>query len=264
MITQHLPIEAMLPRISLSRLFETEKEPGQISPERIAELYELSFYIKGNGVINMNGNEYSVNYGDIRFARPGTYMCSTSYYSCYTVYFDFGQSNILYQNQLLDGIPEYFHTDGEYRKTFEELIRLFHSEELIAPVKQNALLLSLLSQLFEGVYSRKKYCTAVETSIAYMEKYYSRDISLDYLGKISGYSSLHLLRLFKRDTGYTPHDFLTSLRMNAAKRMLIYTDKPLTEIASECGFRSDSHFKILFKKTTGFTPGNYRKNAKIL
>ena len=33
MIAQHLPIEAMLPRISLSRFFETEKEPGQVSPE---------------------------------------------------------------------------------------------------------------------------------------------------------------------------------------------------------------------------------------
>lgn len=259
---QELPIDSMLSRISLCRLFETTNE--SLKKNRISEFYELGFYLSDSGVIYINDKEYSIHYGDIRFTKPGTYLNSIPHYKCFTIYFDFGQSNVVYQNQLLDGIPEYFHTSGEHEKIFEELLLLFNSKDIVAPIKLNALLLSLLSQLFEYIYSRKKYCTAVETVIAYMETHFSQSITLDMLGKISGYSGLHFLRLFKHDTGYTPHDFLTALRMNNAKNMLIYTDKSLSEIASECGFSSESHFKILFKKTTGFTPGIYRKNAKMI
>ncbi|MBE5867092.1 MAG: helix-turn-helix transcriptional regulator [Lachnospiraceae bacterium] len=264
MLYQDLPIDSMLPRISLCRFFETQNAPPRKTLDRISEFYEVAFYLSDSGAININDKEHSIHYGDIRFTKPGTYLNSIPHYKCFTIYFDFGQSNVIYQNQLLDGIPEYFHTSGEHEKIFEELLQLFNSKDIVAPIKLNTLLLSLLSQLFEYIYSHKKYCAAVETCITYMETHFSQNITLDTLSKISGYSGLHFLRLFKHDTGCTPHDFLTSIRMNSAKNMLIYTDKPLSEIASECGFSSDSHFKILFKKTTGFTPGIYRKNAKMI
>lgn len=264
MLTKDLPIESMLPRISLSRFFETVNAPRHKPPDRISEVYELSCYLEGDGSIIIGDNTYKINPGDIRFTKPGTFLCSLPHYNCYTIYFDFGERAHLYQNPLLDGIPEYFHTGGEFQKLFEDLVQLFQSKDLLAPVKQNVLLLTLLTQLFENFYSRKKYCETVETCISYMEEHYADDITLDTLGTLTGYSGLHLLRLFKRDTGSTPHTILTSLRMNSAKNMLIYTEKSISEISSVCGFRSDAHFKTLFKKITGFTPGNYRKNAEMI
>ena len=258
---RELPAEAMLPRISLCRFFETINAPPKKSLDRIAECYELSFYLRGNGSIHIDGTDYPVHFGDIRFTRPGTYLRSVPHYDCYTIYFDFGQAGEIYRNPLLDGIPEYFHTGGETQRLFEEMLEVSSSRELTAPVKLNTLLLNLLVQLFENIYSRRKYCPAVERCISYMEEFFMQDITLEELGRVSGYSRLHLLRLFRRDTGTTPHDYLTAVRMNQAKHLLIYTERPLPEIAAECGFASDAHFKTLFKSRVGLTPGNYRKTA---
>ena len=264
MLYRELPIENMLPRISLCRFFETVNAPPKKSLDRVAECYEISFYLRGDGSIHIDGNDYPVHYGDIRFTKPGTYLKSVPHYDCYTIYFDFGKMQEICRNPLLDGIPEYFHTAGETQKLFEELLETYSSRELTAPVRLNALLLSLLAQLFESVYARKKYCPAVEKSIAYMEEHFAQDITLEELGKQAGYSRLHFLRLFKKDTGSTPHDFLTVLRLNHAKQLLIHTDQTLSEIGGACGFGSDAHFKTLFRNKTGLTPGNYRRQARKL
>lgn len=264
MVCRELPVEEMLPRISLCRFFETINAPPKNSLDRIAECYELSFYIRGNGSVHIDGTDYAVHYGDIRFSRPGTYLKSIPHYDCYTIYFDFGRSYEVCHNPLLDGIPDYFHIGGELRGLFEEILAVYTSGGLTAPVKQNALLLDLLVRLFDSIYSRRKYCAAVEQCIAYMEEHFADDMTLEELGERFGYSRLHLLRLFKKDTGATPHDFLTALRLNHAKHLLIYTEQSLPEIAAACGFGSDAHFKTLFKKKIGFTPGHYRKNARKL
>ena len=100
--------------------------------------------------------------------------------------------------------------------------------------------------------------------INYMENNYAKQISLNELGKLSGYSDVHLLRLFKKDTAKSPHDYLTEIRIRHAKEMLTTTNSTIDEISYECGFKSTSHFKSLFKTHTGFTPGNYRKNTVTL
>ena len=113
-------------------------------------------------------------------------------------------------------------------------------------------------------YSKKKYCDAVRSCIAYIEENYGDKVTLEKLGEVSGYSDLHTMRLFKHDTGRTPHEWLTEIRVNRAKELLSDNSKNIEEVATACGFNSESHYKILFKKTTGMTPGVYRKNARLI
>lgn len=264
MQTREMELEDIVPRISLCRLFDTAHAPENRPPNRISEFYELGFYLEGDGAIRIGDECYPVHRGDIRFTRPGTYLCSEPHYRCYTIYFDFGKEDTVYKNPILDGIPEFFHGGEELQPRFAELVRQYSAKDLITPLRQKAMLLDLLTQILEMIYSRKAYCAAVKTCMDYMEKHYAEHITLETLGQLTGYSGLHLLRLFKQDTGGTAHDYLTLVRISRAKELLPDVSRSLGEIAAACGFRSEPHFKELFKKKTGLTPGKYRKNTMLI
>ncbi len=255
-----LPIEAMFPRIIDARSFELTS--GELKrPIRTANLYELGFYTGGGGTIIIEKEKHPVHFGDVRFIKPGTKLSSKPNYKCYTVIFDFGNSNTVYKNQILDNMPAYFKTNGEVLTYFEKIIKSHHSSDGVEKLNANALLMGLIYELFSSLYSKKKYSESVRKCILYMEENFGEEISLVKLSKISGYSDIHTMRIFKKETGQTPHEWLTKIRLNKAKEYLTSEELTITEIAEECGFKSDSHFKILFKKITGLTPGAYRKNT---
>lgn len=260
MKTLDLPVEDMLPRVIYAREFELGMEEAKKS-RRTANSYELGFYLEGNGTIVIEDEEYPVHYGDVRFTKPGTHLFSLPHYKCYTLVFDFGQINTLCRNQVLDQIPSYFSTDGEARFLFEAIIKSFQSNDGIEKLRCNALVMELICELHEACRFRSNYSGAVRTCIRYMEEHFGENITLQDLGEITGYSHIHTMRLFRKETGQTPKEWLTGLRINRAKELLSMGGRTMEEIAEKCGFRSPSHFKVLFKEKTGFTPGAYRKNT---
>jgi AraC-like DNA-binding protein len=75
-----------------------------------------------------------------------------------------------------------------------------------------------------------------------------------------GFSDDYFRRCFKEDLGVTAHDYLTSLRLEQAKKLLRHElSFSVEEIAFECGFSDNFYFSRLFKKTYGVSPLNYRK-----
>ncbi len=92
-----------------------------------------------------------------------------------------------------------------------------------------------------------------------IESRLSTDLSLDELAYSCGLSVAHFVRAFRQSLGETPHRWLTWRRIRAAQLLLISTDKPLVEIAAECGFSDQSHFTNIFGKFVGVPPGAYRR-----
>ena len=68
-----------------------------------------------------------------------------------------------------------------------------------------------------------------------------------------------LRRRFKNATGKTMNDYMTSLRLDQAKRLLQDTQLELADICAQCGYNDLSSFIRLFKSKTGETPGRYRE-----
>lgn len=261
MQTVELPVEAMLPRVLLVRRYDTVAMQHKIK-ERVAEHYELGIYMEGDGRVSIRGAEYPISRGAIRFIPPGTVLSSVPDYRCITVYFDFGMEGVVCHNPVLDGIPSFFETACEQLPLFEALLKAYHSEEITARLRQNMLLMELLATLFEAVCSKEEYCDAVHLCIRHMREHFAEDITLESLGAMTGYSGLHLMRLFVRHTGRTPHKWLTAIRLLHAQKLLTETEKKLEQIAAECGFNSVSHFKTLFKQNNNCSPGAYRKNTR--
>lgn len=94
--------------------------------------------------------------------------------------------------------------------------------------------------------------------IDYIQDNHRTDCSLLEMANISGMSQYHFIRLFKKSTGKTPHEYLLDMKIEKAKQLLMDKDKTIIEICFESGFNNTSHFTRIFKKRTGTTPSLYR------
>lgn len=87
---------------------------------------------------------------------------------------------------------------------------------------------------------------------------FDEDISLTELAQMAGLSPFHLVRVFEKQFGVSPHAYLTQTRVERARRSLIGTTR-IADIAADCGFSDQAHLTRLFKKQLGVTPAKYRK-----
>ncbi|HYC35382.1 MAG TPA: AraC family transcriptional regulator [Usitatibacter sp.] len=75
-------------------------------------------------------------------------------------------------------------------------------------------------------------------------------------------SPFHFSRMFKKSTGHAPHAYITTRRMELARRLLASNDFSLAEIATRVGYQTQAHFTDVFRKHVGATPGAYRRNGR--
>lgn len=94
-----------------------------------------------------------------------------------------------------------------------------------------------------------------------IEKEYRNSLTLEQLALHVGVSKYHLQRLFKKNTGISPLEYATKLRMNEALRRLQTTGDTVTEIAHDLGYKSSAHFSSVFRHNTGCTPSRYRSGG---
>ncbi|MEU1306480.1 AraC family transcriptional regulator [Streptomyces shenzhenensis] len=79
-------------------------------------------------------------------------------------------------------------------------------------------------------------------------------IGLEELAAVAGVSASHFTRAFRASVGESPHRYVMQQRLDRARRALLSTDKPITEIALECGFADRSHLTRMMRRHLGATP----------
>lgn len=103
----------------------------------------------------------------------------------------------------------------------------------------------------------------IEKSMKYMEENFcDPDFRISCLGEFSDMSNKQFRRLFAELYDKNPHRFLTELRLNKAKTMLLNTSAQISEVAVECGFSDLYSFSHSFKKYFGFSPKVYKEMIK--
>src|SRR6476660_4196704 len=95
---------------------------------------------------------------------------------------------------------------------------------------------------------------AVEQVVRWMREHLDQEISMEEMAEGAGVSPFHFLRTFRRFTGVTPALFLSALRLEEAKRLLLTTERSVTDICFDVGYSSVGTFTTRFTQLVGLSP----------
>lgn len=153
-------------------------------------------------------------------------------------------------NNLLREIEE-----GEELKAAGEDKKLYTMEEIVADYEEK--FLSLHQQIAgrdEGEYSR-----LIREVMHYIRKHYGQELSLDTLGEEFQMNGVYLGQMFKKEVGITFLRYLTGVRIEEAKRLLIEENRTVAETAEKIGYRTSQYFSRVFLREVGMKPQEYKK-----
>lgn len=142
----------------------------------------------------------------------------------------------------------------------------FHYSNIFIHSLLTRILLELLRDIEAGVSDQDKVSWKKNELVAAIDHFLylnlSSPISREDVSRYCGFSGVHVARVYKEITGKTINDRLTEFRLQAAEKMLLTSDLPITEISLSVGFNSFSHFTQLFKKLVGVSPSSYRNKTR--
>jgi AraC family transcriptional regulator len=100
---------------------------------------------------------------------------------------------------------------------------------------------------------------AAERAVRAIRENFGEQLTVDDLAKAAMYSKFYFSRAFKQVTGVSPGRFLSAVRIQEAKRLLLTTKLSVTEIGHRVGYTSISTFSTRFKSSVGLSPSAYRR-----
>lgn len=98
----------------------------------------------------------------------------------------------------------------------------------------------------------------IKQVIDYIENNLDRQLNLDEIAKEAAYSKFHLNRVFLEYVGCTIYKYIQMRRLTVAAEKLVFTKKPILEIAYEANYSSQESFTSAFRQLYGYPPQKYR------
>ena len=121
--------------------------------------------------------------------------------------------------------------------------------------------LALFAALFSQSESPNATARVAHEIDLYIRENYQTDITNQLLSRKFGFVPSYISKIFKAYKGVSPCSYLTDVRMEKAKRMIIeQPDQSLSVIAATVGYTDFSYFTKVFKRSFGVTPSAYRNS----
>lgn len=153
----------------------------------------------------------------------------------------------------------------ELSECLNDFDKAYGDYSLAGKLKMKGALLGMMGAIVEnfGLEELKhdKNSIRLTPALDYVREHYSEKISVSELSEIVHVCDDRVIRLFKEVTGRTPVEYIMSLRIEKALKLLSSTDKSIAEIADESGFGSDTYMTRTFRQRLNLTPGEYRRKA---
>ena len=243
---------------------------GYYTRRRNYDSYLLLLTYSGKGELIYQGERYTLHPGSllvIDCREEHEYRTLGNSWEHADLHIHGGNVGFLYQEYFSKRSPVFPLSNWkEYQNRLERLLKenqaltLYRNFRVSSEIQK--LLLFVLNDQNSG-----NLIGEVPPSIAALTEYlaqnYSHEISLEDMAARCGLSKYHFLRSFKQYTGFTPYDYLNTLRIAQAKNLLADTDLPAYKIGQMVGFPGEASFIRLFKLKTGATPGAYREKQKM-
>ncbi len=231
----------------------------------------ILYTYSGTGTVEYEGKTYTLHEGDGVFLdclRPHYYKAETDW-DVATLHFNSPLAEYFHE-EYLQTRNLVFHekTDERFHRYLEQLLNIYNSPSLQRDLRAShcleGIVLHLLVLCSNMKISKKDVPEAIQTVISYMENHYEQNLTLDKMAEMTNTSKYHFSKQFKRYTGFSPHDYLITIRLKQAKILLKTTSLPASKISHMVGIHDINNFNYLFKKKIGKTPIQYRNAPDII
>ncbi len=217
-----------------------------------ARAYTLIHFVhRGEGVFRRGGVEYPVRRGQAFIIRPEEI---TTYFASATDPWQY----------------RWIGFDGALSSRFAELPPVFSyitdwAEKMLSVVSEcdagvleyaiAARLHMMYAELFASGHARVDYAASVKS---YVDTLYMQPIRVEEIAASLSLDRRYLSRLFKERTGGSIQEYIVTVRMEAAKRLL-GRGTSVSETAQLCGYEDACNFSKMFKRECGVSPASFRK-----
>lgn len=226
----------------------------------------LVMYIRsGNGYVIQNHKELPFHQGDFVLVDCYGHHCYGSHTGCFIewLHFDGVLARRYFELCIKNGPIIRGGYLAECQLQLKKIYDMFANKKKINEPQLSSRITYLLTELMQvsaGLSHQPESISAVEQMVSYISEHLNESMTIEELAKKVSLSPYYFLRLFKKETGYTPHEYIIRSRIDKAKYLLKSTQEPLKKIAADCGFGDTSRFSHVFKDITKMTPQRYRNS----
>jgi AraC-like DNA-binding protein len=271
-----------------------------IQKPRIIYDHELIFVKEGRCMCRIENIETEIKTGDLLLMRPyvehSMWLPENAGFQCYAVHFDFLYPGEMFDFSPYDvylkqdprsslaaegeprmrpiielgeiDIPYIFPSQQAYRFSagFGRLTDLFQDRSFGSHVRLRAAMLDIIGLIIgelsteEGVSQVHPHKDKIVDVIKTMQERYHEELDLNKLAAACLLSPKYFRSLFKQATGKSAGEFLTDIRMEKAKQLLMERKHSVQEVARMVGFEDFFYFSKIFKKTEGLSPKFYMES----
>jgi AraC family transcriptional regulator len=180
-------------------------------------------------------------------------------------------SMLIYQKPKICFTNESFTIGNEFLSPIWTLLKEHRSRykgyELVIQGLQYQIAVNLTRHVRHNLQNREEYSqnsrrVNINRVLDFLKENWDKEFSLETIAEMADLSVFHFIRVFKTQTGRTPHEFIIKTKIDKAKELLVTNSKSITEVCFSCGFNNLSHFADTFKRQVGITPSKYKSMMK--
>jgi AraC family transcriptional regulator len=257
--------ELALPAFNLT---EARFTPSQVLPWHAHERASLCVVLDGNYVEQFRSAQYQLSPFDVTYKPDGTehrdrYDASAGA-QCLII--DLEQSwldALAEKGSVLD--QPWFFSSGANPETGRRMYGEFVEPDDLSGLAVETICADLIVQATRS--ARVAPASRTPLWLQRVREFLHADcqqrLTLEQLAGIADVHPVHLAQTFRMVYACTIGEYVRNLRVRRAAEELTRTDRPLAEIAIDCGFYDQSHFNRVFKKHMKVTPARYRKRRGV-
>lgn len=222
--------------------------------------YHVLFIMSGRCTAVHNGQTYALTAGSVLVYYPNEphkYTFTENCKSLWCHFSGYAAEEILASVGVFGGVSTIQRVDAVFN-AFSAMIQQFHLANREKFALPHLLELLYLIRDDADVPHHHEINAQISRALCYIQTNYNKNIRLDELASMTGYSKSRFSHLFAEETHTTPKSYQNALKLNAAREMLLSTDRSVTEITYLCGFNDLFYFSKLFKQKYGVSPMKYR------
>lgn len=231
--------------------------------------YLIVYTLSGKGILKYKENTYNLYPGDLFFIDCMEYQyyatsSEENSWKFFWVHFNGSTSHGYYEQFAKYNSPIItLNSESSIPLMINDLITINLQKDIRTELISSKFVVNLLTEILlsTNINTASQWFIPESTHniMLYIDKHFTKNITLDYLAKKYSINKFYLAKEFKKYIGLPPNEYIINLRINYSKELLKYSDFTVAEISLKVGIDNISHFINLFKNREEITPLTFRK-----